>query len=91
MQCPRCDADNPSSARYCTGCGKAFPLACPLCGRVNAAEDRFCGGCGHDVGVAVQARPVRVYTPAHLAERILVSRRALEGERKQVTVLFADL
>ncbi|OLB49801.1 MAG: hypothetical protein AUH99_11110 [Candidatus Rokubacteria bacterium 13_2_20CM_2_70_11] len=41
--------------------------------------------------MAVQARPVRVYTPAHLAERILVSRRALEGERKQVTVLFADL
>ena len=31
------------------------------------------------------------YTPAHLAEKILLSRSALEGERKQVTVLFADL
>jgi class 3 adenylate cyclase len=56
-------------------------------------EARFCPRCGQATGVAVSTDPPAplVYTPRHLAERILSSRAALEGERKQVTVLFADL
>src|SRR5215510_10752649 len=41
--------------------------------------------------VRVQERTPLSYTPVHLAEKIVMSRNALEGERKQVTVLFADL
>lgn len=68
-------------------------MNCPTCGHENRAEARFCDACGSplaaDAGVA-RAAP-RSYTPAHLAQRILTLRSALEGERKQVTVLFCDI
>jgi class 3 adenylate cyclase len=53
----------------------------------------FCNGCGQRLGVSARAaeRVPRAYTPKHLAEKILASKSALEGERKQVTVLFADV
>ena len=66
---------------------------CPRC--ANAAPDgaRFCPACGSRIGGGEPARFASpgVYTPPHLAQRILDSREALEGERKQVTVLFADI
>ncbi len=62
-------------------------MICPSCQRDNPSENAFCGGCGG----ALTTRDPRAYTPRHLAERILSSRAALEGERKQVTVLFADV
>ena len=93
MQCPRCHAQNREGARFCEDCGNALAASCPSCGAEVAPEKRFCGSCGARVDVAVAgsrfASP-RNYTPAHLAEKIHTSRRALEGERKQVTVLFAD-
>jgi len=63
---------------------------------VNPAHTRFCGGCGQPLDIALAHPPAhfrspQAYTPRHLAEDILTSRAALEGERKQVTVLFADL
>ena len=67
--------------------------SCPRC--ANAAPDgaRFCPACGSRIGSGEPARFASpgVYTPPHLAQRILDSREALEGERKQVTVLFADI
>ncbi len=69
-------------------------MICPRCERKNPAEDRFCGGCGQFLNRESSARAERspaAYTPKYLAERILTSRNALEGERKQVTVLFADV
>ncbi len=63
---------------------------------MNEGSEKFCGGCGRSLtSSAASADPKfhspHVYTPKHLAEKILISRSALEGERKQVTVLFADL
>jgi class 3 adenylate cyclase len=56
---------------------------------------KFCPECGHPVGGASEAPPrvpaPETYIPKHLAAKILTSKAALEGERKQVTVLFADL
>ena len=68
-------------------------MTCSVCGRENAADARFCSGCGTKLTEAPSAgaTDVRAYTPRHLAEKILTSRAALEGERKQVTVLFADV
>src|SRR5262245_31427845 len=63
-------------------------MGCPSCARDNPAEARFCMHCG--TPLAAPAAPAS-YTPKHLADRILTSRAALEGERKQVTVLFADV
>jgi len=96
MLCPRCQAENREGRRFCGECGQSLALACPYCGFVNEGSEKFCGGCGApSVGsrAASQTRfaSPESYTPKHLAEKILTSRAALEGERKQVTVLFADV
>jgi class 3 adenylate cyclase/ribosomal protein L40E len=95
MQCPQCQQDNPPQAKFCLECGARLMLTCVQCGTELPAGAKFCLECGQPVS----ARPAmlsrfaapEVYTPPYLAEQILTSRAALEGERKQVTVLFADL
>src|SRR3990172_5932789 len=95
MQCPRCQAENREGRRFCAKCGAPLSSACPSCGFSNEPGDEFCGGCGQSLRAAIPAPPryqsPESYTPKHLAEKILTSKSALEGERKQVTVLFADL
>jgi class 3 adenylate cyclase len=97
MKCPRCQHDNREGRRFCSECGASLAVACPACGFSNEPGEKFCGGCGAPLGApAVTATGTRFsspdsYTPKHLAEKILTSKAALEGERKQVTVLFADL
>ncbi len=95
MKCPRCTEDNPPDGRFCPGCGQRLAAACAGCGSELPARARFCGQCGAPVGGATGPAPrfasPESYTPEHLARKILTSRAALEGERKQVTVLFADL
>lgn len=96
MDCLSCGHPNRQGARFCTECGAPLsePITCPHCGATNAAGARFCDACGHAVA---DARPhpsladPRSYTPRHLAKKIRGSRDALAGERKQVTVLFADV
>src|SRR5262245_22314724 len=67
-------------------------LPCTHCGAENPSAQKFCGECGGRLGEAPSAPPTPAsYTPRHLAEKILTSRAAIEGERKQVTVLFADV
>jgi class 3 adenylate cyclase len=101
MRCTPCGFDNPTEVRFCGGCGAPLPRSCPSCGKASPPEFRFCGECGAPLeaaagraqalpGLPVEREP-RTYTPRHLAEKILSSRAALEGERKQVTVLFADV
>jgi class 3 adenylate cyclase/tetratricopeptide (TPR) repeat protein len=100
MHCAACDADNPSSAKFCNACGARLGVPCSRCGHINSAGSRFCTDCGGQLTVAprdgnAEQRPApgtpSTYTPPHLAEKILASRSAVEGERKQVTVLFADI
>ncbi len=97
MLCPRCHTENPPQAKFCLEC--AFPLArsCPNCGTPLPPTAKFCPECAHPVtgpgpipSLPRFASP-QAYTPKHLAQKILISKSALEGERKQVTVLFADL
>ncbi|HEX7223058.1 MAG TPA: adenylate/guanylate cyclase domain-containing protein, partial [Candidatus Limnocylindrales bacterium] len=64
-------------------------VTCQNCQAANPAGQRFCGECGNPLGIGTTAPDA--YTPPHLAQKILGSRSALEGERKQVTVLFCDL
>ena len=76
-------------------CGAGLTLACAKCGTELPAAAAFCFACGHSVEAPPAVRPRFVspeaYTPKHLADKILTSRSAIEGERKQVTVLFVDV
>ena len=95
MSCPRCRTANPPHAKFCLECAAPLAAHCASCGAPLPTAAKFCVECAHPVGGAVVS-PARfaspeTYTPKHLVERILTSRAALEGERKLVTVLFADL
>ena len=107
MKCPSCNASVPEAAKFCSECGTPLPRACLACGHGNPASAKFCSECGAQLALAPslpspatggglagwQPRfaSAKDYTPKHLVKKILTSRAALEGERKQVTVLFADL
>jgi len=96
MDCPACRHPNPDDASFCGECGAtlARERSCASCGRPNPPLQRFCHGCGAeltDSRPTPEERDPLSYTPKHLAEKILQSKSALEGERKQVSVLFADI
>src|SRR5262245_46564208 len=94
MQCPRCQHENPSRVKFCGECGARLESLCPSCRAANPPTNKFCNECGESLAQPVPAQKFafpQTYTPPHLAEKILSSKSALEGERKQVTVLFADL
>jgi predicted amidophosphoribosyltransferase len=92
MQCPHCQHENPARQKFCGDCGARLSSTCRSCGASNRAAQRFCGECGAELGQNVaRFDSPQTYTPKQLAEKILTSKSALEGERKQVTVLFADM
>jgi class 3 adenylate cyclase len=95
MECAHCNHKNADGARFCGECGASLTrdVTCSSCGHANPAGQRFCNECGGrlDESAPSAAHDRRAYIPKHLAEKILTSRTALEGERKQVTVLFADV
>ncbi len=94
MTCPRCQQENLAEARFCMKCGSGLTLACAKCNAELPTGAAFCFACGQPVTAAPGRQRFtspEAYTPRHLAEKILTSKSALEGERKQVTVLFADL
>jgi predicted amidophosphoribosyltransferase len=94
MKCLRCQHENPATAKFCEECAAPLTPACPSCGSQVSPTAKFCPECAHPLkpvaGDPRFASP-KSYTPQHLAEKILTSKTALEGERKQITVLFADL
>src|SRR5688572_8928089 len=98
MKCPRCQHENDAGAKFCEECAAGLVRGCSMCGRGLSPTAKFCPECAHPTGIR-QVRPLDTrgvdspesYTPKHLAERIINSKAALEGERKQITVLFADL
>jgi hypothetical protein len=99
--CPVCRFENPAPAKFCGGCGARLAAVCPGCRAENPLTFKFCSECGSPLGAAAppgrsetspkdavfraQDAKVQSYTPSHLAEKILTSRSALEGERKAVT------
>jgi class 3 adenylate cyclase/tetratricopeptide (TPR) repeat protein len=95
VACSRCKTANPPHAKFCLECAAPLAARCASCGTPLPASAKFCLECAHPVGAAGAGAPrlgaPDAYTPKHLADRILTSRTSLEGERKQVTVLFADL
>jgi len=93
MKCPKCNAENPETKKFCHKCGTKLSLICPQCSSECLLEHEFCGDCGHAIA---ETAPIdyslpQSYTPKFLADKIITARSTMEGERKLVTVLFADV
>jgi len=102
MKCPKCQFDNPDGMQFCGKCGAKLERICPQCNFSNPPQFGFCGKCGHDLAVPSERPPadlsfeeklekIQRYLPGGLTEKILAQRGKIEGERKQVTVMFCDI
>ena len=93
MRCPACHFENPEEMQFCGKCGAKLARICPKCRFQNPADFVFCGKCGLMLQESAESTAIdysapQTYTPKFLADKILTTRSALEGERKLVTVLF---
>ena len=97
MMCPKCQFDNRLGARFCKECGNKFELTCPQYKNAYTPGAKFCDECGHNLQTPKKEVPPiayshpQPYTPKHLADKILTTKSSIEGERKLLTVLFADV
>jgi len=102
MECPKCQTENPEENSFCRECGAKLLLACSQCGAEVLPGDKFCGKCGHNLSLVSEPPPkelsfeekidkIQRYLPKGLTEKILSQRDKIEGERKQVTVMFCDM
>ncbi len=102
MKCPKCQTENPENLKFCGECGAKLEKICPHCNSSNPLQFKFCGECGHDLGVPSKPIPrelsfeeklakIQRYLPKDLTEKILAQKDKIEGERKQVTVMFCDM
>ena len=85
MQCARCGSQNKAGNDYCEGCGAPLGIKCHACNHINGATSRFCGKCSAALGPAAAAGP----DPS--SQHILRSLSSKGGERKRLTILFADI
>jgi class 3 adenylate cyclase/tetratricopeptide (TPR) repeat protein len=94
MKCPTCEHENPAAAKFCERCAAPLARTCGNCGTEFSATANFCPQCGFPVKAGAEASPFgspHDFTPLHLNNKTLAGKTALEGERKQVTVMFADV
>ncbi|MGD9043925.1 MAG: tetratricopeptide repeat protein [Desulfobacterales bacterium] len=102
MKCPNCHFKNPDTQKFCGECGSKLEKVCSNCGSSNPSEYKFCGECGQNLIISPEPahtelsfdekmEKIQRYLPKGLAEKILAQRDRVEGERKQVTVMFCDM
>jgi ribosomal protein L40E len=102
MKCPECQFDNADSMNFCGKCGTKLESMCPQCNFGNPIGYEFCGKCGYKLSRPSKTQPkdlsfdekltkIQKYLPKGLTEKILSQKDRIEGERKQVTVMFADM
>jgi len=85
MQCPRCGCQNRATNEYCEACGAALGFECTACHHLNGPAARFCGRCSAALSPSLSL-PVR-----QSWHNVLSSLNAKGGERKRLTILFADI
>jgi hypothetical protein len=102
VKCPKCQTEILEAVKFCGECGSKLERVCPKCQSPNPAPFKFCGECGQDLRSAGKPAPkelsfdeklakIQRYLPKGLTEKILSQRDRIEGERKQVTVMFCDM
>ncbi|RPJ04605.1 MAG: hypothetical protein EHM36_09920 [Deltaproteobacteria bacterium] len=102
MKCIQCGFENLDKVKFCIECGSKRELLCPQCGAANTPASKFCFDCGHNLTLPSQPAPkelsfdekiakIQKYLPSGITEKILSQRDRIEGEKRQVTVLFCDM
>jgi class 3 adenylate cyclase len=102
MICPKCETENPEGKKFCGECGAKLEILCPSCKSSNPPQFKFCGECGYPLSDTSKPTPkdltfdeklakIQKYLPGNITEKILSQRTRIEGERKQVSVLFTDM
>ena len=91
MRCSNCKTENPAGKKFCGDCGAALANLCPKCGADNPADKRFCGECGTALAAPTAAASARQSNPSPIRVAETPAPETLEGERKTVTALFADI
>jgi class 3 adenylate cyclase/tetratricopeptide (TPR) repeat protein len=102
MKCPKCQSENPGDAKFCNNCANKLEFICPECGKANPPGSKFCNECAHtltppsepalkDLSFDEKLEKIQKYLPKGLTEKILSQKDRVEGERKQVMVMFADM
>ena len=101
MKCSKCGFENVEDARFCNECGSKLESICSACGKANIPGSKFCNGCGNSLTLP-STRPkelsfdeklqkIQKYLPKGITEKILSQRDKIEGEKRQVTVMFCDM
>ena len=103
MKCPKCQFENPESAKFCSECGNKLETTCSACGKMNPLSSKFCNECGHEITIISPKQPpkglssdeklakIQRYLSKDLTEKILAQKGEIEGERRNVTVMFCDM
>ena len=102
MKCPDCKTESPETRKYCRDCGAKLSLIFSKYGVENVSGDKFCGECGKELSTLSETvskdlsfdeklEKIQRYLPKGLTENILSQRDKIEGERKQVTVMFCEM
>ena len=95
MNCSRCGHENPDNSRFCAQCGNQLERTCPVCSAAVGADDRFCSNCGTSLTGTGQTtdRDHTEYVPEEMLSKITEAQsgHAMRGERRTVTMLFADI
>jgi class 3 adenylate cyclase len=102
MKCPKCQTENSDPIKFCGECGTKLVRLCPKCNGQNPPRFKFCGECGHDISCTSQTTSsaltidqmlskIQRYLPEGLVEKILSQKERIQGEKRQVTVMFCDM
>jgi class 3 adenylate cyclase/tetratricopeptide (TPR) repeat protein len=91
MRCGKCRHDNREGRRFCSECGAPIAVTCLQCGAANEAGEKFCGECGTTLSKATRLPAAPQAAPAERIAPEQSSGQILDGERKTVTALFADI
>ncbi len=91
MECSECGQEVRDQLRFCTFCGTPLYLFCPNCHTKIGKGDTFCGGCGIRLFSSVEFPAQQNFPPKKTKARPNETKQLFESERKNVTVLFADI
>ena len=102
MLCPKCQFENREVAKYCVDCGSKLEIICSNCSHLNPPASKFCEECGSKLNLLSEQAPrelsfdekitkIQKYLPRGVTEKILAQKDRIEGERKQITVMFCDM